>query len=66
MVSKSYSVSECPRTADKSEECADNAKANSDQIKTIDRFILHISSEMVSRARTKEMAKEEACAVCSE
>lgn len=58
MVSKSYSVSsECPRIADKSEECEDNAKANSDQMKTIDRYILHISSEMVSRARTKEVGE---------
>lgn len=51
MVSKSYVVnSECPRIIDDDEKCVRNADKmqDADRMTRIDRYILHISNEMVS------------------
>lgn len=58
MVSKSYEVNECPKIADDDDECVKNVKMqNSEQMKRIDRYMLHITNEMVSdkikKAKTK-------------
>lgn len=53
MVSKSYVVNECPTLADDDHKSVKNAQlaADSDQMSKIDRYILHISNEMVSGER---------------
>lgn len=50
MVSKSYVVNECPNIADEDDELSvKNSKMqNSEQMKRIDRYMLHITNEMVS------------------
>lgn len=51
MVSKSYEVnSECPQIIDDDEKCVNSANKMQDaeQMTRFDRYILHISNEMVS------------------
>lgn len=52
MVSKMYVVNECPIMINdaKNKSAEDNKLQNSDQMTKIDRYILHISNEMVSQA----------------
>lgn len=52
MVSKMYVVNECPIMINdaKNKSAEDNKMQNSDQMTKIDRYILHISNEMVSQA----------------
>lgn len=58
MVSKSYVVNECPNIADDDDECVKNVKMqNSEQMKRIDRYMLHITNEMVSDKKKSENKK---------
>lgn len=53
MVSKSYVVNECPRIIDDNDNSVSDARMHaSDQMTKIDRYILHISNEMVSSPET--------------
>jgi hypothetical protein len=58
MVSRSYEVNECPTISDDNQKGVKNAKVStaSDHMNKIDRYILHISNEMVSveAARRRE------------
>ena len=62
MVSKVYVVNECPKMIidekDKSVE-NNNKMQNNDQMTKVDRYILHISNEMVSQFNPNETTKEE-------
>lgn len=63
MVSKSYEVnSECPQIIDDDEKCVKSASKmqDADQMTRFDRYILHISNEMVSgRSSPKSEWKED-------
>lgn len=59
MVSKSYVVNECPKFLDDDDKCVKNVTMqNSDQMKRIDRYILHIGNEMVSGVWSGEAREE--------
>lgn len=49
MVVKSYEVNECPNVGNDDDNSVKSAKMqNTDQMKRIDRYMLHITNEMVS------------------
>lgn len=51
MVSKVYVVNQCPAMTDEDDKSEGNAKVqSSDSMKAIDKYILQIGNEMVSRA----------------
>jgi hypothetical protein len=61
MVSKSYVVNECPQLADDDDECVKNTNMQSteQQMKgtKIDRYMLHITNEIVSDKEKKRKEK---------
>lgn len=59
MVSKVYVVTQSPAMIDEDEKSEGNAKVqSSDSMKAIDKYILNIGSEMVSRVMTVESQNE--------